>query len=587
MTTTQPTAGQTATPRPARGSRRVRTWQVLLLWAICMAPLTMWGLPTSATDDLLFGGDPPWHAERYDAARKAEERRRRAAGADTDLDPLAQTDRIVDLTADEDARAAILLRYRLYSRQPDEVITFMALQQMNPRNFDFDPKLYQYGGGYIYLIGAAVGLTSLLGITHLTSDIGVYLAEPEQFARFYVAARFVSLVFGALTLVGVTRLARRAAGRRAGWIALVCVACCPVFYTAVLEAKPHLPSVCLLLWATLSALDYHAEGHRRDALRMGLAGGYAFGLVLTGIAAALLWPVLLVARRDNARRTVRHLVLAGALALLVYLLTNPFIPYNLVFNRESLASNVANSTAMYTLGGFGAGAARVGRLLVESAGWGVPLVGLVGYVILLRKWRREALIASISGVGMLLLCVAIGAGKPAEFARFLLLPSALLCVATAWVLAELWQRRVFWGLLGTIAVVAAMRTPYYARSFGFDARGERESRHLAARFLHKHADEADAIGVLQEPAPYAVPPLDFAHRRVLWLPTNEPADLNAEQLPVWLVFTADDPEAHRGAWWRAYYRLRTCYYFKPHELTRIAWANKPVFILLRRDAAAR
>lgn len=550
-----------------------------------MAPLTMWGLPTSATDDLLFGGDPPWPAERYDAAGKAEDRRRRAAGADTDLDPLAQTDRIVDLTADDQARAEILLRYRLYSRQPDEVITFMALQRMNPRRLDFDPKLYQYGGGYIYLIGAVVGLTSLLGLTHLTSDTGVYLAEPEQFARFYVAARFVSLFFGALTLVAVTRLARRAAGRTAGWIALVCAACCPVFFTAVLEAKPHLPSVCLVLWASLCALDYYTHGRRRDAVGMGLASGYAFGLVLTGIAAALLWPALLVARRDNTRRAARHLVLAGGLALLIYLLTNPFIPYNLLFNRESLASNVANSTAMYTLGGFGAGAARVGRLLVESAGWGVPLVGLVGYVILLRRWWRETLIASIGGVGMLLLCVAIGAGKPAEFARFLLLPSVLLCVATGWVLANLWERRAFWGLFGTIAVVAATRTPVYARSFGLDARGEAESRRLAGRLIEGHAAEADAIGVLQEPAPYAVPPLNFAHRRVLWLPPAEPSNLDPDQLPQWLVFTADDGEAHRDAWWHAYYRPRMCYYFKRHELSRIAWANKPVFVFTRRDTA--
>jgi hypothetical protein len=320
---------------------------------------------------------------------------------------------------------------------------------------------------------------------------------------------------------------------------------------------------------------------------MGLASGYAFGLVLTGIAAALLWPALLVARRDDARRTAKQLLLAGALALLIYLLTNPFIPYNLLFNRESLASNVANSTAMYTLGGFGAGATRVGRLLVESAGWGVPLVGLVGYVILLRRSRRETLIASISGVGMLLLCTAIGAGKPAEFARFLLLPAVLLCVAVGWVLAKLWERRAFWGLFGTIAVVAAMRTPVYARSFGLDARGQAESRRLAGRLIEGRAAGGDAIGVLQEPAPYAVPPLNFAHRRVLWLPPTEPSNLDPDQLPEWLVFTADDGEAHRDAWWHAYYRPRMCYYFKGHELSRIAWANKPVFVFVHRDRSVR
>ena len=285
-----------------------------------MFPLLFWGLPTARNDGLLFGGEPAWPAARYHVERDLEQRRARNAGADTDLNPLAGREQIVDLTADDAERAEILRRYRLFSRQPDEMITLMALQSMKPRQLDFDPKLYQYGGGYIYLVGAALGAAGTLGIVPLKSDIGYYLEHPDAFGRFYVVARCISLVFGALTLLAVYRLGRRAGGPDpycvvAGWLALAMVAGTPVFITAVCEAKPHLPSACMLLWATLAALDFRNSGARRDAVRMGLFGGYAFGLVLTGLVATLLWPAACLARpRADRVSALRRLGLGLAVA---------------------------------------------------------------------------------------------------------------------------------------------------------------------------------------------------------------------------------------------------------------------------------
>ena len=569
--------------------RRVSVWPAVILWAILMTPLLRWGLPSREFDALLFGGEPAWKAECYNAATAAEERRQRQAGADTDLNPLTARDRICHLTADEAARAEILRRYRLFSRQPDEMITFMALQRMRPRERDFDPKLYQYGGGFIYLVGGAIAATAALQLVQLTGNIAVYLERPELFADFYLTARLVTLVFGAFLLVAVWRLARRAAGRTAAWVALVLVACTPVFISDVVEAKPHVPSACMLLWAILSALDYHADGRRRYVLLMGLQVGYAFGLVLTGIAGVALWPVLLIARwrvvgpnTAERERLVMHLSAAAGLAAAVYVVTNPYIPYNYLFNRASLASNVDNSTAMYAdqMQQAAAGAARVGELMIESAGLAVVVIGLIGLAYWLRQRPGQTILVAISGLAMLLICVLLGAGKPAEYARFLVLPVSLLCVACGCLAAALARRRRVWGLLLAIVALLPMHTWTYVRSLAIDAAGEHESRHLAARYIHDHAAPADTIAVLQEPAPYAVPPLDLAHREVYWLPPTEPAELDEQALSPWLVFTADDDEVHRGAWWTRYYAPSAR--FPAHGgLSRITWANKPVFVFRR------
>lgn len=580
-----------STPRAkARRRHRPPTMAAVLLWALITAPLLTWGLPSTRDDDLLFGGRPAWKAERYDIDATLRALRDRDAGADTDLNPLPTETPQVDLTPNDAARAEILRRYRLFSRQPDEMITLRALQRMRPRTGDLDPKLYQYGGGYIYLVGLTLGVGSVLGLVEVTRDAGYYLENPEAFATFYIAARAVSLVFGGLALAAVHKLARRTAGRRAGWIAMLCAAASPVFLSGVLEAKPHVPSACMLLWATLSALDYHRRGDRGSALRLGLQAGYAFGLVLTGVVGVLLWPVLLLTRRPRrGMHDFGQLAVAGLLAVAVYFVTNPYVPYHWLKDPASLQSNISNSTAMYVgqMARAAAGAGRVGQLLIESAGWGLPVAGLIGLAWLLRRYRPQAAVGAAAGVGMLVIAVLMGAGKPAEFARFLVLPVLLLGVAAGALLATVSRRHLYVAVMATIAVLGLMKTPAYLRSFIVDARGVHESRHTAGRALARLLGPNDEIAVLQEPAPYAVPPLDFAHRRV-WLLRPAPPYVHSEMagsmLPRWLVFTADDDESQPDGWWNRHYALHARYPEPGTALSPITWANKPVY-LYRRLAA--
>lgn len=567
-----------ATPAPCR----VRLWQALVFWWAIMFPLAFWGLPSTFNDELLFGGEPAWPLERYQAQADLEQRRERIQGADTDLNPVTESAAILTLTQSDADRAEILRRYRLFSRQPDEMITFMALQRMNPAKLDFDPRLYQYGGAYIYLIGAALGLANLCRLVTLTGDVGVYLNRPELFAWFYVIARLITLLFGALTLAAAVKLAQRVAGRPAGWAAFFFVACSPLFITGALEAKPHLPAVGATLWAIIFALDLYERRRPKDARRLGVAAGSACGLVLTGWAAAILWPALFALRSVRRSISARTLLAAGGVALLVFLLTNPYIFYNALANRPALLGNLDNSTAMYRLGNFAAGAARVAQLLLEGCGPAALLLGVLGLIGCARRWPRHTMIACAPPAAMILLCVSIGAGKPAEFARFLLLPAAALLIAGAIFVVEFIRRRRLWGICAFVLALVAMRTPAYLRSFYLDARQLHESRRQAGVYLHVRVPRDQPIGVLQAPAPYAVPPLDFSHREIRLLPRHAPVRIEYRRLPEWIVLTADDEASVSGSWWYDLYRLECSFAAQPRHLSRVAWANKPVYVY-RRD----
>src|SRR5205085_11474903 len=111
------------------------------------------------------------------------------------------TQRIV-LNENDQQRAQIIRRYRLYTYQPDEMITMLALASMNPARRDFDPKLYQYGGLWVYPVGALLKLGMIVHFVPIPppgeASSVYYLDHPEAFGRFYVVARFYVVMWGVL-----------------------------------------------------------------------------------------------------------------------------------------------------------------------------------------------------------------------------------------------------------------------------------------------------------------------------------------------------------------------------------------------------
>jgi len=69
------------------------------------------------------------------------------------------------------------------------MITLRALAQMHPGEMDFDPRLYQYGGLWIYPVGGIIKAAGYTDWLSVTSDRGRYLDHPDEFAKFYILMR--------------------------------------------------------------------------------------------------------------------------------------------------------------------------------------------------------------------------------------------------------------------------------------------------------------------------------------------------------------------------------------------------------------
>jgi 4-amino-4-deoxy-L-arabinose transferase-like glycosyltransferase len=547
-----------------------------------------WGLPSRRADVFLFGpGRVPWSGTQIMELAPADGADTNR-GADVDLDPILDRTKPVVLNETDRQRAEIVRRYRLFTYQPDEWNTMRSLSGMRPGEGKLDPRLYQYGGLWVYGVGAMLKAASLVRFVDLRGGAGglvYYLDRPEAFGRFYVVARLYSALWGVVAAWAMYRLATRVMPAGGAAVAAACYALMPVVVNQAHEAKPHLAGLGLMLLAVLAACRYVETGGRRWWLAAGALCGAAFGMVVSSVIIFAILPVMPLLRRQSWAARVGLAVGAGIVGGLVYALTNPYVPYNLLFNREVLRSNLGTSTAMYHVGGSTNGFLNAVRLIAEGVSPILAALGVVGVVALLLR-RRVGVAAphvwALLAVPALIVVaqfVILGAGKPGEYGRFALLPDTVLCLAAV-AGASHWAsgpgaRRVVLGL--GVLTPGFFGATYVAR-FLADARDPTSRLALAEHLNGLPSFGWRTVEVTAEPAPYCMPPVNLFGQKVVLLPPGQVEPMGADAV---LVRAVD--AAPRGAPPPGYVRWGRDepVLLRPFP-SRISWAAKPFEILVPR-----
>ncbi len=497
---------------------------VLLLAAGSFLTGIQWGLPSRTADSYLFGERTPWTGSEIVALAPKESDSR---GADVDANPIADRTHAVVLNETDAQRAEIVRRYRLFSHQPDEMITFMALSRLKQNHGD--PRLYQYGGLWIYPVGALIGLTQ-----SPKADQAFYIDHPEAFARFYVVARVYSALFGIVGAWAVYWIIRRLSGGILAPVAgALCFALLPVVVNLSHEAKPHLPGTVLILLAVIAGSKFVETGKKRCALLAGALCGAAFAMIVSALVAFSIPFVMILLRWDSPKHRASVLAIALAAGVVVYAAANPFVIINSIARPEIFRSNIQNSTNMYATGTGGLGNA-IG-LVIEGASPLITAVGVTGATFLFasklarrREPTHDLLETAVEGdVGWLLfvpatlvaaMFVVLASHKPPEYARFALLLDVALLIAAFAALGRVKNAMpLAIMVVAMIAFTGACAWPYWC-GFVRDC-APINSRLAAAAEIKKLTDTGAArIRVTAEPAPYDMPPIDLFKTKLLLAP---------------------------------------------------------------------
>jgi hypothetical protein len=278
------------------------------------------------------------------------------------------------------------------------------------------------------------------------------------------------------------------------------------------------------------------------------------------------------------KHVLRISVLGVAAAVVLYLLTNPYVLFNAPVNRDVLRSNFGNSLAMYEIARVGEGFGRAIELMVEGATLPIVVLGVLGLAAGLLRGSTAALPLAVPAMVFFMQFVLIGAGKPAEYGRFGVFPDTALAIGAACLLAASWTRIhpfMRWGVPLVVAAWTGMFGAAYLRNFQMDC-GPAGSRGQLAERLAMAAAEARARGlrptvvVAVEPAPYGCPPIDFANVDVvLTAHAVERPSSGGEQI----LITPVDGDTSLSAALRPFGMGPGPFAGFP-RLTPISWANK-------------
>ncbi len=587
---------------------------VMLVYVACSIWGLDWGLYSPERERYLFPADSQWNRARVAELRAAQPDDPQARGADVDPNPVEIGDTPIVLNESDERIAEIYGRYLLFSSQPDEMITFRAMREMDPANLKLDPRMYQYGGLFIYPLGGLLKLASMAGWAQL-SGLSGFLNEPAQFAKFYLIGRAYVVLWGLLGVWVVYAIGRRLGDWRSGATAALLFALLPVVVALSHESKPHLPGAVLMLWAVLWALKYVETGGVRHRFMLALSCGLALGMVLSSLWIFVLIPLAEFLTRARTSERLARTFAFGVIGVLAYCVTNPYVIINLFVDRDVLRSNLGNSTAMYDWGDIGAGLTSAFELLAQGSSLFVIVAGLVMLVALWSWDWRQTLVLVVPAAVFFAQFAGLAEGKPGEYGRFTIFPSAILCILLSAGLFRFLASKWYQGTLYSLAAATALAWPTlsYLESLhhagtnadsryqlaeqlapqlahqgaaGFSLRDAANSQAAANTGAQPRAFEhAGAIAVLRQPAPYNFPPVDFALTPIVHLPkviANWPPRRGGRTgWPDRLIVPLNGTEGIDADAILAdgYYALPPGEHM-PVERSPITWANKPLIMLV-------
>jgi 4-amino-4-deoxy-L-arabinose transferase-like glycosyltransferase len=415
-------------------------------------------------------------------------------------------------------------RHPLATYHPDELINFIAADNVDPFRGQFDLQFYNYGALFFYLVAYAWIFArgwrlvpepprEALAPGAVSSPSLEALRAPNM-AALYLAGRMVSVICGTLTIPVVFALGNRLFGRKAGLWAAALTAVAPL---AVVHAHFMTVDVCATLFTALALLGAARILTQPDWK------GYALAGVATGLATATKYNTALVVVApiaahilnrsvDHAHRTrLARLALLLVLTVAAFLAgcPGPLINWNAFWRGTYADSGVLYELTIHPQSGHGNLFTATGNgwwfhlriSLLFGLGAALLLLALAGLVrSLMRRSRRDAVL-----LVFVLVYYGVAGLSAVRFARYMIpLYPALFVLAGGMASEAALLRRWAKPALALISLCVLLTLAY---TLELDAAtAARTPQDLAADYLERTAPQNAVVAFPRLPW-YEDPPI--------------------------------------------------------------------------------
>jgi len=448
--------------------------------------------------------------------------------------------------------------FYLRSGHEDESDILVALSRLRPLRLDLNPRIYFYGGAYMYALGGWMAASAVLSGTPLARDIQVYLAHPEYTARLYFAGRLFSVLAFVAACLLVLVLGRRYWDAAAGAWGAVFFALSPGIVIQAHYMKPHLLGQAFVMGifyfcaelaerARSPAGAADARGERRLWMGAGSMLGLAAG------SAAYMWSsgifiVLCAALRARLgapwRAEVKKAAFACACAVAVFLLVNPFLVYDAGPSWRSLLAvsrfSARDPAFIWTF---------LSRGLPKGMTLPLALWVAAGCAAAVNRERPSRLLALLGFLCHLSFAWTFQSASFLDSIRQF--PAAFLGCLLAGGAASRWTRGERPGRMRACALGAALLAAAYAwlasaaldYNFSLDSAGL-STRRLAGEWIEANVPRGAEIGLTRLPQPSNVPYFHWSLYRLRFFKTRTLAGLDPAALPERLVLASPSYSDH-------------------------------------------
>ncbi|MFA6029897.1 MAG: glycosyltransferase family 39 protein [Elusimicrobiota bacterium] len=434
---------------------------------------------------------------------------------------------------------AILLNpirsFYLRSAHDDEQTFLLLFAKMKPRQLDFRPRMYLYGGGYLYPLGAWMGGSTLLGLGRLSRDLTDYFARPEGLAGLYLSGRLFSLammLFGALYLMALAR--RLGLTGSAPLLAGLVYALSPGVLVQAHVMKQH------TLWPLGLLACFHAclllleEGRMRRWAAAGAAAGLAAGTFSVAVYAGLLPAAAAVLRLRRGERwsgELKGLLLAAGAAAAAFFAVNPYWLADLPGVRAELAVQAGYSTLS---------PAALARFLAVpmrlALTWPFELAAFAGAWLALRAADDRRRLLGAAFLLSLLPALYTAASVQSRGIRYVLASvafGALLC-ALSWERLRAARAQTARVLAGAALLHLALSAANVCANFAA-ADGPASTHRRAGLWLEEHVRPGESVGLWELPRPANSPYFRLDRFPLVFLDYRDAEKLPPSALPDWIV----------------------------------------------------
>lgn len=269
---------------------------------------------------------------------------------------------------------------------PEEQMIIHSISHFKPEKWDFNTHLLGYGGAYVYVVAAAIKLSSLFGFVTLTPDRVFNMLNPENVQKMFVVGRLITVIAFALSVLLIYLVSYSLYHSR--FVSLLSAVLLSTNAAFLIRTSYLTPWGYCIFWVLLglyfASKIENAKMGKKYYLLSGISAGFAMGSVLP--AGYVFLVIILYHFYKYKMRRIKLLFYSFLAMIVTFFIVNP---YYLISFPEYMNSFEFHNESWFTKVSYLSLANHSRNLYELTLSFGVLLLVLMLMGLLLAIFKRK------------------------------------------------------------------------------------------------------------------------------------------------------------------------------------------------------